>query len=348
MEKTLMSSLLLVIAISWACTKSSEKTADSHVAISEASATQPTPEQQMQQIDAGIADGDSVVSAIESTDESLEGGEDIAYFNPDLYITKIKKSNFGETFQNEDNFYYTPKGKIFAITSETFRYNRSTYEESPVPISLQSEGKFTITFDSTGKQIAYQKVNNKRKMEEKYNEKQELDYWLNRGNQLFETYSTQSEKFFYTRYESAQYNATHTTPILVYKIKNQLFSIIDVSTEPDGRNLELNSPILEVVKLIYEPKTEEWKQSQKATILNYSNGDVSVNDKIEKVTIDGRTFVFISFKTKETKTGDIEEYFTLIDTLDLSMQSLIKSGGKDNASTFTSAAIKQFLLEKAQ
>ena len=348
MKKILMSNLFVLVVLVWSCSskKSTENT--DTLAVATQTVVIKTPEDLIKETDLNVAEGDSIVNSIESTEESLEGGEDVAYFNSDLYITKIKKSNFGETYQNEDIFYYNSKGSIYAITSETFRYNRSTYEESSVPMVIKSEGKHTMTFDSTGKQLSYQKVNNKRKMEEKFNEKQELDYWLKRGKQLFETYSTQSDKFFFSRYESAQYDATHTTPILVYKIKNQLFSIIDVSTEPDGRNLELNSPIMEVVKLIYDPNSETWKQSQKATMLNYSNGDVSVNDKIEKAMLDGRTFVFISFKTKETKTGNTENYYTLIDTLDLSMQSLIKSKGKDNSSTFTSEAVKQFLLEKAK
>lgn len=348
MEKTLISKILLFAAVCFAC-KNSPKTdtpTDS-LAVATGEAISQTPEKFINEIESAITDGDSMVNSLDESEESLEGGEEVAFFTPNLDLTKIRKVNFGETYQNIESFYFKNR-KLLALTSEYLKYNKSTYDESPEPLVMRSEGKFLIGFNENGEKVDYKKINNKRRFEDKYTESQEIEFWKKRGTELFGKYDAHKDEFFFSHYEAAQYDEMGVTPTLVFKLKNQIYSFIDQSVEPSekGRTMNFDGPMFGVSKLIYDPKTEKWKHSQKATILNLPEGKMEVNEGIKNVMVDGRSFLFISFTTSEKGTNS--SYYTLVDTIDLSTISLIKTKGKDNSATISSEPIRTFLLENSK
>jgi hypothetical protein len=348
MEKIPMNKAILIAAVCLSCQSKpkTETSADSLAKATNFEITE-TPEQFIDEIEGAISDGDSMVNSLDENQESLEGGEEVAFFTPNLDISKIRKVNFGETYQNIENFYFK-NGKLLALTSENLKYNKSTYDESPEPLVMKSEGKFLITYNENGEKTVYKKLNEKRIFEDKYSENQEIEFWKTKANELFEKYDAHKEEFFFSKYEAAQYDEMGVTPSLVFKLKNQMYSFIDQSVEADEKSRIMNfeGPMFGVSKLIYNARTEKWKHSQRATILDLPEGKMEINEGIKNVVLEGRSFLYITFSISEKGTNS--NYYTLVDTIDLSSVSLIKSKGKDNSATISSEAIRKYLLEKSK
>jgi hypothetical protein len=348
MEKIRIIKVVLIAALCMAChnTPKTETLADSLALATNFEITQ-TPEQFIGKIEGAIAEGDSMLNSLDENQESLEGGEEMAFFTPNLEISKIRKVNFGETYQNIENFYFK-NGKLLVLTSENLKYNKSTYDESPEPLVMKSEGKFLISYNENGEKIQYKKLNEKRRYEDNYSENQEIEYWKTKGAELFEKYDAHKDEFFFSKYEAAQYDEMGVTPSLVFKLKNQMYSFIDQSVEPDekGRMMNFEGPMFGVSKLIYDARTEKWKHSQRATILDLPEGKMEVNEGIKNIILEGHSFLYITFSISEKGTNS--SYYTLVDTIDLSTISLIKSKGKDNSATISSEAIRKFLLENSK
>ena len=159
MEKTLISKILLLAAVGFACQNSPKTdTPTDSLAVAGGEEMAQTPEKFINEIESAITDGDSMVNSLDENQESLEGGEEVAFFTPNLDITKIRKVNFGETYQNIESFYFK-NGKLMTLTSEYLKYNKSTYDESPEPLVMKSDGKFLIGFNENGEKVDYKKIN---------------------------------------------------------------------------------------------------------------------------------------------------------------------------------------------
>lgn len=343
-----MNKALFVALVCLACQSNPKtETSTDSLAVATNIETVQTPEQFIIEIEDKITEGDSMVNSLDENEESLEGGEEVAFFSPNLELTKIRKVNFGETYQTIESFYFK-NGKLSVLTSENLKYNKSTYDESPEPLVMKSEGKFLISFNENGEKSEYKKLNDKRRHEAKYSENQEIAFWKTKASELFEKYDAHKDEFFFTKYEAAQYDEMGVTPSLVFKLKDQMYSFIDQSVEPaeKGRTMNFDGPMFGVSKLIYDTRTEKWKHSQRATILDLPEGKMEVNEGIKNVVLDGRSFLFISFSISEKGTNS--NYYTLVDTIDLSTISLIKSKGKDNSATISSEPIRKFLLENSK
>jgi hypothetical protein len=184
MEKILMNNLAwLVLGLCLACQNSNTTSAPKTTNVTEKVAV--SPQTLVANIEAQLIAGDSVTRLIEDNEESLEGGEEILYFDRQRHIVKAKKINYGETYQEVDMFYFDPKGHLISVTSEKIRYNRSTYEESSEPLVMKSEGIYKISFDEAQQLLDYQKPNNLRKFENSKTEGQEIAYWLARAKNLY-------------------------------------------------------------------------------------------------------------------------------------------------------------------
>jgi hypothetical protein len=271
----------------------------------------------------------------------------IPNYNHGQYLNQRIDSVLGQTYQNIENFYFK-EGKLMVLTSENLNYNKSTYDESPEPLVMKSEGKFLLSFNEIGENIQYGKINGKRRFEEAYTESQEIAYWKNRAAEVFEKYDKHKDEFFFSKYEAAQYDEMGVTPSLVFKLKNQMYSFIDQSVEAaeKGRIMNFDGPMFGVSKLIYDDRTEKWKHLQRATILDLPEGKMEVKDGIKNVVLEGRSFLFITFGISQK--GSNSDYYTLVDTIDLSSISLIKSMAKDNSASISSDVIRKYLLENSK
>jgi hypothetical protein len=181
----------LVLGVCLACQNNNTKSPPETTKIVEAVAI--SPQTLVSNIEAQIIEGDSAVRTIEDNEETLEGGEEILYFDRQRHIVKAKKINYGETFQNIDTFYFAPEGQLISVKSEIIRYNRSTYEESSEPLRMKSEGIYQLFFDKSQQLLDYQKLNNLRKFEGSNPVSQEVAYWIARAKSIYSTKNTSTK-----------------------------------------------------------------------------------------------------------------------------------------------------------
>lgn len=341
--KTIFKLLIISIILS-SCQKKTEQqqTTDSLKTVIEI--PKKTPQELMQEIDNQILNGDSLLYEL-GNDESLEGGMDKCYFNENLTLKKIIRENYGETYNNIDEFYFDENNNLFAVTSERSNYNKSVYDESEIPLKATSQGKYIIFLDKN--QIkTYIKVKNKRKFEDK-TEAQETDYWIKRATASAKQFETNKESDFYEKFTQLQYDETKNSPIHIYKLRDKMYCLNNFDDEvfKSTRFDKIKTPQLGIIELTYKPETSGWHETKTVTFFQ-SSAEIQVSSKAEVAKIENQNYLYFSYKLFEN--GKISNYYSVFNPNTFSATSLIISNGKSNEATIANKPIHDFLIAKSK
>lgn len=334
--------LLIISTIFSSCQKNQEQQQSTDSLKTAIEIPKKTPQKLMQEIDSQLVFGDSLLNEFES-EESLEGGMEYAFYDENYQLTKIKRESFGETYMNVDQFYFDSTANLIGVKSEKFTYNRSTAEESEIPLITTPQGKHIVCFEGN-KIVFYQKIKSKRKFEDK-TEAQEAEYWIKRAMASAKQFETNKESDFYEKFTQLQYDETKNSPIHIYKLRDKMYCLNNFDDEvfKNTRFDKIRTPHLGIIELTYKPETSGWHETRTGMLFQ-SSGEVKVDKKSEVVEIDHQKYLFISFQLFEG--SSTSKYFTVINLANLSSTSLIISSGKSNEATITNRAIRAFLNTK--
>lgn len=341
--KTIFNFFLLTLLLASCSKKPTEQNSTDSVSLSTAT-SQKTPQELMQEIDNQIVNGDSLLFEL-GNEESLEGGMDKCYFDENLTLKKTIRENYGETYNNIDEFYFDENNNLFAVTSERSNYNKSVYDESETPLKATSQGKYIIFLDKN--QIkTYIKAKNKRKFEDK-TEAQEADYWIKRATASAKQFETNKESDFYEKFTQLQYDETKNSPIHIYKLRDKMYCLNNFDDEvfKSTRFDKIKTPNLGIIELTYKPETSGWYQTKSNTFFQ-SSAEIQVSSKAEVANIENQNYLYFSYQLFEN--GKISNYYTVFNPNTFSATSLIISNGKTNEATIANKVIRDFLIAKSK